>query len=55
MSWAWVVALLAFALGLGILFALGWRLFRQVRSLGRTVGDASERVAVAQQAPGDKA
>jgi hypothetical protein len=39
-----VLAVLAFAGGLVVLALLGVRLFRQVKSLGRTVGNAATQV-----------
>jgi hypothetical protein len=34
-----------FLAGLGVLGMLGWKVFGRVRSLGRTVGTASTRIA----------
>jgi hypothetical protein len=45
-----VLAVLAFVAGLAVLALLAVRLFRQVRSLGRTVGEAGTRVADASAA-----
>lgn len=39
------LAVLAFLAGLGVLALLGVRVFRSVKSLGRTVGAASTRLA----------
>jgi hypothetical protein len=36
-------------LGLAVLAGLAWRLWRQVRQLGRDVGAAGERIASASQ------
>jgi hypothetical protein len=49
MPLAAVVTLLAGFMGLGVLFALGWRLFGQVKSLARTVGESSQRIADASE------
>jgi hypothetical protein len=40
-----VFAVLAFVAGLVVLALLAVRLFRQVKSLGRTVGGASSRIS----------
>ena len=48
MSWPLAILLLSICVGLFVLFSLGVRLFRQVKSLGHTVANASERVAAAQ-------
>jgi hypothetical protein len=53
MALAAVVTVVAGFVGLGVLFALGWRLFQQVRSLARTVGDSSQRIAEASAANGN--
>jgi hypothetical protein len=45
-----VLAVLAFVAGLAVLALLAVRLFRQVRSLGRTVSNASTRVGDASAA-----
>ena len=42
-----ILAVLAALGGLAYLTLLGVRLFRQVKSLGRTVADAGERIAEA--------
>lgn len=47
MPLAAVVTVLAGFAGLAVLFALGWRLFQQVRSLAHTVGESSQRIAEA--------
>jgi UPF0716 family protein affecting phage T7 exclusion len=40
-----VFAVLSFLAGLVVLGLLGWKVFGRVRSLGRTVGAASTRIA----------
>ena len=49
MSLAAVVTVVAGFVGLGVLFALGWRLFGQVKSLARTVGTSSQKIADASE------
>ena len=49
MPLAAVVTVVAGFVGLGVLFALGWRLFGQVKSLARTVGASSQRIADASE------
>ena len=53
MPLAAVITVIAGFLGLAVLFALGWRLFQQVRSLARVVGSSSERIAQASGSPLD--
>lgn len=53
MSLAAVVTVLAGFVGLGVLFGLGWRLFQQVKSLARTVGRSSDRIAAASEPMAD--
>lgn len=53
MTWPLAFLLLSICVGLGALFLFGVRLFRQVKSLARTVAAASERVAAAQPPQSD--
>lgn len=50
MLWAVLVFILVGVAGVVVLGLLGWRLFKQVRSLGRKVSTAGTQVAAANKA-----
>jgi hypothetical protein len=46
-GWIWAFAVVVTLTGFAVVAMLGWKTFTRVRSLGRTVAEASQRIAEA--------